>query len=792
MTARSRSSTSACRSSRRTILPVLLRITVLGCALLQARYATAQKREVETGERVLPVEVTVNGGAGGIWPVVSRDGVLYAPVEAFSAWRLQVRPDTPKVEYRGFRYLPLGAVTGLEAKLNPEQATLQLSIPPDAFTSTRLTRELTSLLARSPVVPAVFVNYDLSYTRSEGTARAQGLGLIGEVGTSGPWGVLTQTFTAPNLLAQGRALRRLETTYRRDLPEQGYTLIAGDGTLRTGLLGRGAYFGGLQFGTNFGLAPYVNRQPVPLIAGQTSTPSTVQLYVNDVLRQTSNVPAGPFTLDNLPMLSGNGDVTVRVRDILGRETLITQPFLVTADLLAPGLNDWSVELGKLRRELGAESWHYGEPFASGMWRRGLTTTTTGEGRLEVARGRSALGLASVHAIGSDVLLRAGGMASQVNTLGHGTRWIFGAEKVGYNANTSFSMEHNSRGFRSLGEDDGAVPVRLQVAAQASWLLGAGRVGVAAAYQRPYDAAPILTASVNYGFTLRDHWQFNIFYSRGFSTTDTYTVGATLVVPLDRTTVSATSLQHRSGITDFYTSVDHSPAGLTGLGWRALAAREGDPRLEGGLNWFTPYGLFTAEGAARPHQTDVRLGAVGAAVWTQDRVFAVPRFDNSAVLVSVPGQEGVGVGLGTQSTQKTDGKGLALLNGLQAYQGNAVRLNANDLPISAEIDSIEQEVVPPWRSVAKAEFAVRGGKAALLAIVFDDGEPAPPGATVQIEGEARDFLVARRGEAYVSGLKDSNRLRLQWRDRTCRLDVQLPAGGPEITRVGPLRCTGVPR
>lgn len=765
----------------------------MACALLEAGHAPAQTRNIETGERVLPVEVTLNGGAGGIWPIVSRDGVLYAPVEAFTSWRLQVRPDTPPVEYRGFRYLPLAAVTGLEAKLEPDKGTLQLAIPPEAFTSTRLTRELGSILQRSPVLPAVFVNYDLTYSRSDGRSRVEGLGLIGEVGTSGRRGVLTQTFTAPDLLRRGGDYTRLETTFRHDFPDQGYTLVAGDGTLRTGLLGRGAYFGGLQFGTNFGLAPTINRQPVPLIAGQTSAPSTVQLYVNDVLRQTSNVPAGPFTIDNLPTLSGNGDVTVRVRDILGRETLITQPFLVTADLLAPGLSDWSVEAGRLRRDLGTASWHYGDPFASGMWRRGLTSDTTGEARAEVARGRGGLGLAAVHAVGSDVLLRAGGMASHVAVLGTGRRWLFGAERVGYKANASFTVEGNSRTFRSLGEEVDAVPVRLQFAAQASRAFGPGRLGVAAAYQRLYDAASVLTASINYGFTLGDRWQFNVFYSRGFSTIDTYTVGATLVVPLDRSTLSSTSLQHRSGSTDFFTSVDHSPPGLTGLGWRALVAHEGAPRAEGGLSWFTPQGLFTAEGALRPHQSDLRLGAVGGAIWTEHRLFATPRFDNSAVAVSVPGQEGVGVGLGSSaSTQKTDGNGLALLQGLQAYQRNAVRLNANDLPISAEIDSIEQEVVPPWRSVAKAEFSVRGGKAALLSILFDDGEPAPPGATVRIEGEARDFLVARRGEAYVTGLKASNRLRLQWRDRSCPLDVALPAGGPEIAHVGPLHCTGVPR
>ena len=252
------------------------------------------------------------------------------------------------------------------------------------------------------------------------------------------------------------------------------------------------------------------------------------------------------------------------------------------------------------------------------------------------------------------------------------------------------------------------------------------------------------------------------------------------------------MQRQGGRDEFYANVTHSPEGATGVGWRALVAHQGEPRAEGTLNYLTPYGLFTAEGAVRPGQTDVRLGAVGAALWTQNQVFALPRFDTSAVLVDVPGQAGVGVGLGAQSTLKTDANGRALLPGLAAYQANPVRLDANDLPLSAEIESIEQDVVPPWRSVAKADFAVRGGKAALLTIELDDGQPAPAGATVRIDGDPQEFIMARRGETYVTGLKESNQLRLHWRGQQCRFDVRLPAGGPEITRAGPLRCAGVTR
>jgi outer membrane usher protein len=384
------------------------------------------------------------------------------------------------------------------------------------------------------------------------------------------------------------------------------------------------------------------------------------------------------------------------------------------------------------------------------------------------------------------------MASQDDSLGAGARWLFGLERLAYSGSWSFGVEGNSRRFRSLGEQDTDLPVHLQVAAQGSWALFTGRVGLAFAYQRLFEARSVTTTSVNYSIPLPRNSQLNVYYTRAFGLNDAYTIGALLVMPLDRQTHTATSLQRQGGRTEFYTSVNHIQDGPYGLGWRAEAAKQGDARANGGLNYLTPSGLFTAEAEVRERQTDIRLGAVGAAMWTQNQLYALPRFDTSAALVTVPGQPGVGVGIGSQSTERTDGNGMTLLSGLSAYQSNQIRLNANDLPLSAEVDSLEHEVVPPYRSVAKVEFAVRGGKAALVTITFDDGEPAPAGATLRIDGEQEEFIVARRGEAYLTGLKDSTRVRLDWRGRQCQLDVQLPAGAADISRAGPLRCTGVTR
>ena len=175
------------------------------------------------------------------------------------------------------------------------------------------------------------------------------------------------------------------------------------------------------------------------------------------------------------------------------------------------------------------------------------------------------------------------------------------------------------------------------------------------------------------------------------------------------------------------------------------------------------------------------------------VFATPHVSDSFALVEVAGYGNVGVGLGSNVQSYTDAHGVALIPRLSPYQNNQVRLNPAELPINAEIDSIEQSVVPAWRSAVKVKFPVRSGRGALLKIILNDGEVAPAGAIVNIEGDSEEFYVARRGEAFITGLQTKNRIRLKWNDQQCSFDVVLPPEAPdEFPRVGPLTCKGVAR
>ncbi|QJW83513.1 fimbria/pilus outer membrane usher protein [Ramlibacter terrae] len=190
---------------------------------------------------------------------------------------------------------------------------------------------------------------------------------------------------------------------------------------------------------------------------------------------------------------------------------------------------------------------------------------------------------------------------------------------------------------------------------------------------------------------------------------------------------------------------------------------------------------------------MRLSASGGLLYTGGKPFAITRFDSSAALVRVPGYAGVGVGASGRMEDTTDASGYVLIPRLMPYQANRIQIDPNALPFSAEIDSIEAETVPPWRSVTRVEFPVRGGRAAPVRFELDDGQPVPAGAILRIDGEQREFYVARRGEAYLTGLQNGTRLTLTWNGAGCSVEVALPPGSADdIARVGPVRCHGVKR
>jgi len=756
-------------------------------------------------DRLMPLEVFINSAKGGVWTLLERNGILYAPEDAFEEWRLVPRSSAQDIQFREQKWYPLSAIPGFEARLNFAEQSLDLVFSPASFNAVRLTQEAALRPPLSPSIPAVFANYDLNYTTSRSSSalgssvQARDLSALTELGASGQWGLFTSSYVGRSLMTQDPTVdaswRRLESTYTRNFLDSTSTLRLGDSTTRAGISARSVYFGGLQFSKNFSLQPGFMTQPIPTVTGLSAAPSTVELYVNDALRQTSKVPAGPFSIDNFPALTGAGEARVVVRDILGRETVITQPFFSNASLLEEKLSDWSFELGAIRRNLGTDNANYGPRFVSGLWRQGLSKSLTVEGNGELSLPLSRVGLGASYGLPLQMLGQTALSVSRSDATGSGHNWRVSAERSGLRHGFSFSAEGASRGYRQLGIDTASPLPRLQTTASYSYStdnFGAFSLGYAGFDN--YDLGKLNTVSLNYTVRIGQRSALTLTATKLSGMTSGTSVGGFLVVPLDNRVTLASGVTRRSGTTESYVNASQALTTETGWGWRTALGRRADGSYaEGGAYFQGTKGLFAADLSSSQSQQNMRLGLLGGAVLADGQLFATRRVQDSFAIVEVPGYANVGVGFQGSMLTRTNADGVALLPRLLPFQRNSVRLDPTELPISAELDSIEQEAVPALRSAVKITFPVRSGRGALIRIVLDDGEPAPAGAEIELVGDKKEFFVARRGEAFVTGLQATNRLRLKWNGANCTFNVALPPGNLEdITRVGPVSCNGVKR
>jgi outer membrane usher protein len=749
------------------------------------------------------MEVIVNGTSSGTWLMVEHDGTLFAPRAAFNDWRIPLDPIAQHIDFKGQDYWSLASVAGYKSTVNFANQSLDLLFAPDAFARTQLGMPLSNAPTIGTTLPSLFFNYDLNYqhTESRDATTLQDLGMLGEIGFSSGLGVLTSSALGRNLTgntAQGNSERsfvRLETTFTRDFADRKATLVLGDTNTRPSLTGSSIYFGGVRFGSNFALTPGFVSQSVPLFSGLSVVPSTVQLYVDGVLRQTTNVPTGPFTIDNSPLLTGGGEARLVVRDLLGRETVITRSFLASNKLLRTGLDDWSVEAGRLRLDLGTASANYGVGFARGVWRHGYNEELTLEGVAEGTPTQRALGLGLTSAVTGQWLGSAALAASHEDALGEGTQWLLGLERQGLRSSIFFQAQGESSKFRNLGEAKEFEPSKLQLFAGATFASERfGAFGVGLTSTVAFDDMRINTVTSNYSIPVGEHGSLSLSVSRSQGDTSGSSLGLNLVLPLDQRRMVSASATRSASQNDFYVSAIQSPTQEDSLGWRVLGGQQQSlGHAEGGLNFFGRYGNLNADVSASQDQRALRVSGNGALILTDGHLFATQRQNESFALAEVAGYGGVGIGLGNHVLTQTDANGVALIPLLVPYQRNSVQLDPTELPVGAEIDSIEQIAVPARRSVVKVIFPVRSGRAALLKILLDDGSVAPAGATVQIEGDKKEFYVARRGEAFVTGLKAINQVRLTWDAQQCTFDVALPPESPtDIARVGPIPCKGIAR
>ena len=268
--------------------------------------------------------VLINEQTQGTVVILRSDGRLFAGAQDLRRWRLRLPNTAPLIQY-GEDFFALDALAGLSYRFDESSQVLTVQAPPSLFDATLLKGTVANFSEPSPASLGGFLNYDVTASHTAGETNTGG---ALELGGFGSWGTAQTRILALDLNRQASAVR-LDTTWTRDQPMQLASLLFGDGISGTSSWGGAVRFGGVQWATNFSTQPGFTSFPLPGMSGEAALPSTVDLYVDNALRMSREVPSGPFSIQDLPVTTGQGDARLVVRDILGREQIITQPFYAT-------------------------------------------------------------------------------------------------------------------------------------------------------------------------------------------------------------------------------------------------------------------------------------------------------------------------------------------------------------------------------------------------------------------------------------------------------------------------------
>jgi outer membrane usher protein len=624
-------------------------------------------------------------------------------------------------------------------------------------------------------------------------ANANLTGAYAELGVFAARGVLVDSGVLRTLSGHTESVR-LDSTYTMDFPERIERLTFGDAVSDGSTWGSAVRFAGVGWARNFSLRPDLLTAPLLSAAGTAVVPSTVDVYVNNQKVSSATLPPGPFLIDQLPAVTGAGQVSVVVRDALGREQQLVQPFYSSLRLLAADLSQYELDLGKVRRDYATASAHYGALMGSGSYRRGLSDAFTLEVHGEYLEHQAhAVGVAGAAALGRfavlDFTAASGGAPGSSGSLAG-----LGVERQGARFNMALSSSFATAGYRQISTAEApALQYRRRDLVQLGASLQRWGSMAAVVVRQRYAAQPDeQTTSLTFSRSLGARGALNLSATRtrqgavsgnGVFLTFTLALAPRTAVVLSGNGGSGPGAPDN----EFYATYIQSPPLGPGQGWRLGASSAGNYDAALSEQW-QPGDLQLQ--AARNHGVSGQSAYwTGAATWLGGELQAARQVSGSFALVDVGGLPDVPVYIDNQLVARTDADGRALLHDLLAYEPNRVNIEPTELPLDTRIDARTLVVTPAYRSGILVRFPVERVRGGTFRLVTRDGRPVPAGAVVEFMGKS--FPVAYDGMTYVTGFDHGTAGMAHWDAKRCSFRLEPPPLEDPQPDMGTITCRPLP-
>ncbi len=651
---------------------------------------------------------------------------------------------------------------GVVVAYNPENATVQLTIPAERQPAQRLTRQGSPVPTVSPAIGGVLVNYNLA-TQRTGGQQATSLAL--EARTGGRWGVLSSTGQL-NQAPAGFEMRRGMTAWQKDDLQRQLAWQAGD-VYATPRIGPVA-LGGVRLAKDpAALDPLTPTWPVPTLGGIALDPGQVKVLSNQAEVTRQDIKAGPFTVEGRNVAFGVSQTAVVVRDTYGRETAVSmQRLYVSPVLLRPGLSAWEIAAGQVREDEN----HYGTAGVSASWARGVNDrwTIRAGGQVD-EQGNNHVTLGSTWAPGTwGVFDGEVGRSSQ-----GGTRWAVSYDYRGPTLGVRLEHEEND-GFWRL-QSTYATPIASRTQASVFYRPDR-RITVRGTYSAiDTGRSSLAFAALGVSANLGKAGQVSANVVKDMKGGDLQ-AAASYTYRLGRQAAVAVRARQAPGQDALTTRVTYRADG--GTRWTA-EHQDGDQgtstraTAEANLR----YGDVRASMDHYDGQTTAAASFSGS-LFLDHRgvVFGRPAYASYA-LINVPGQPGLPVRVNGAPAGTTNKRGRVLVTDVPPLLPTTVELKDKDLAVGVEIGETKKSTVAPRLGGVRVTFPVLTQNARSFTLT---GATIEPGTVATTPNE--QAMVGYDGALYLEHPESGMAVEVSG---VCK--AGLPSLLPSIEVVVELRC-----
>ncbi len=563
-----------------------------------------------------------------------------------------------------------------------------------------------------------------------------------------------------NMFTATRAIRALSADLAVGKTSTGDSLLGSTGTY------------GVSLSRNNSMKPG-NLGYTPVFSGIANGPSRVTLTQNGRLLHSEMVPAGPFSITDVPLYT-SGDVTMRVTGEDGREHVQNFPLSVMAGQLSPGQHEFSVAAGLPDDDSDLEGGVFAASYGYGL--NGLTLRAGGVFNQDwqgasagVVTGLGGLGAVSVDGAYATAKYRDGTRSGnkvqvswnkQLPVTNTGLRLSWSRQSEEYEDMSSFDPTElwgqENHGRRTKDEWNAGIsqPVGgLFSLSVSGWQRSYYPASMTGNYWRSGDNGKetgitgTLSTQIK-GVNLSLGWSG----SRNSQGENNWSASASVSVPFtlfDRRYSSSTSVStSKNGGTGFSSGVSGSlnDRFSYGFGGGSDSSGSANSYLNASYSGDRAYlsaALNHSSGSGTSGSVSAS-GSVLAVPAAKDVMFSRTTGETVAI-VNVKDTPGVKV---TSGEGQTNGGG-NLVVPLSSYGWNTVTIDAGTLPLNTELTTTSMKVVPTDKAVVWMPFDALKVRRYLLQVKQRNGEFVPGGTWARDSRNTPLGFVANNGVLMIN-------------------------------------------